>query len=537
MHRSTARLVIAVLMASPSACRSPSVGSAAPPPPAIVQPGPPEPQPQPEPPAGAWATTIGPPGVQRAEHMVVDAEGTTHLLAPRVRKCEQVPGPCGSLVGGQPSLVAHDRRGALRAVHDVDVTRGWVEAMARLPDDRIALLGAPGLGGTINRPAPQGPATSSIDVIDPGSGEIVKTIELDLEGRPGPSKLVVTPEGDFVVGGLFEGPLRVGPHQLRSSSDEWDVFVARFDATGQPRWLVTARGHVPKRSGQDTLDALVLLSDGDVAIAGGCRGQPLRLTARRGSAEIRCGGRRRDDAYVARIGPAGELRWVRHLESTVSGSKWSGVGASPTALAEAPGGGLVVTGLFSHVIEAHAPNGSRKALGRGFTDAFVVRYDPDGALGELWQLGGPGQDGVSAAVVVGEDLWLAGVLVGTDVPRDLRPSTTFTDHDPQSLHLPSRGVLARVGLDDGSYAEVAFAAEPELLEATHEGLHVAGSFADDTASFPFGNGSATTLLRRVDPHLTYESFLWAPPWSELQPGRLLPLGARPSSTPRAPSVK
>lgn len=50
----------------------------------------------------------------------------------------------------------------------------------------------------------------------------------------------------------------------------------------------------------------------------------------------------------------------------------------------------------------------------------------------------------------------------------------------------------------------------------------AGSFVGDAASFPFGDGTSNVLPRRVSPKEAYETFLWAPPWEALQPGRLLP---------------
>lgn len=480
----------------------------------------PEPAPPPKP--GAWATTIGPAGVQRAQHVVVDAEGTTHVVTPTVLECNDPSGTCGSLFGGEPTLIAHDRHGRLLHVRPLELPENFVNAVTTTADGKLAVLSQPDHKGADVRPR--------VRLLDPASGRVAETVVLELEGDPGPSHLACTPDGEFVVAGTFAGSLRIGPHALQSSSDEWDVFVARFDASGQPKWHVTARGHTPKLSGQDTLRAMEQLSDGDVAIAGGCRGQPLRFTAGARSEAIRCGGRKRDDAYLARIGSDGALRWVRHLWSTTSGSKWIGIGAVPVAMTEAPDRGLVVAGLFSHVLELRSGDATRSLHGRGFSDTFVARYDAAGTLVDAWQLGGPGQDRVADMVVVGDELWLAGTVAGEDALADLRPSPKFTDHRPEGLGLPMLGVLARVGLADGSHAhmvlggegDVLFSIEPEWLLAAPDGLRMAGSFVGDTASFPFGDGTATVLLRRVSPQETYESFLWAPPWEALQPGRLLP---------------
>jgi hypothetical protein len=484
-----------------------------------------EPAPPPEP--GAWATTIGPAGVQQAQHVVVDTEGTTHVVTPMVRKCNDPSGTCGSLLGGEPTLIAHDRHGRLLHVRPLELPENFVDAMTTTADGKLALLSQPDHSAADVRPR--------IRLLDPANGRVAETLVLELEADPGPSHLACTRDGGFVVAGVFAGSLRIGPDSLRSSSEEWDVFVARFDASGQPRWHVTARGHTPKLSGQDTLRAMELLSDGDVAITGGCRGQPLRFTAGERSESIRCGGRRRDDAYVARIGSDGTLRWVRHLWSTSSGSKWIGIGAVPVAMAEAPDRGLVVAGLFSHVLELRSGDATRSLHGRGFSDTFVARYDAAGTLVDAWQIGGPGQDRVGDMVVVGDDLWLAGTVAGEDALTELRPSRKFEDHRPEGLGLPMVGVLLRMGLTDGSHdhvvlrgeADVLFSVQPEQLLAAPDGLRMAGSFIGEAASFPFGDGTATVLLRRVPPEATYESFLWAPPWEALRPGTLLPLRRAP----------
>jgi hypothetical protein len=478
-------------------------------------------KPEPEPKPGAWATTIGPVGVQRVEAMVVDAEGTTHVLAPLVRDCKEPAGRCGSLFTELQSLIAHDRHGRLLHTHHLELADGWVDAMTSMPDGRLALLSRPNASAANTPPASR---PTRIRLVERASGEVVQSITLDLEAEPGPSHMVATADGDFVVAGTFIGRLRIGAHAVKASSDEEDVFVARFDASGKPRWHVTARGHTPGLSGQDTLRALEVLSDGDVAIAGGCRGRPLSFTDGRRSESIRCGGRKRDDAYVARIGPDGTLRWVRHLWSTTSGSKWIGLGAVPVALAEAPNHGLVVAGLFSHVLELRVGDTKRTLFGRGFSDTFVAHYDAAGTLVDAWQIGGPGQDRMWDLVVEGEDAWLAGTVAGQAALADLRPSKAFVDHDPESLHLPALGVLVRVRLVDGSHAHAMLGADAEWLLVAPDGLRLAGSFGDDTASFPFGDGGSTVLLRRLPPEQTYESFLWAPPWDALQPGRLLPRG-------------
>ncbi|MBL4686141.1 MAG: hypothetical protein JKY37_16225 [Nannocystaceae bacterium] len=468
---------------------------------------------------------MGPRGAQWVDDMVVDAADRTHALTSVFSDCHKPDSAdCHPAGPRQQIWVSYDAGG--NPLHERKLpTTEWADRMALTADGRLALLvRARSRVGRTN----DGRGSSSVRLLDPTTGNGLGVVPLDLDAEPGIGHFVPTADGGFIVAGVFDETLRIGTSTIEASSAEWDLFVARFDASGAATWHVTARGHSPGRSGQDTLHALQLLPNGDVAIAGGCRGRPLTFAGGGTTMAIRCGARKHDDAYVARIGADGTPRWVRRLGSTPSGGKWSTGGATPTALAHAPDGGLFVVGLFSHVVRLTDGAQTRSLWGRGFTDTFVVHYAKDGSLVDAWQIGGPGQDRIVDAVMVNDDLWLTGTVAGKSALLALSPSKAFAGHDPENLHLPALGVLVRLHPDDGSHAHFEMpsrapdnitSVDAMLLRVGTNGLRVAGSFAAEQAAFPGQQDVMLVLRRRLSPRANYESFVWAPTWQSLSRAR------------------
>jgi len=480
-----------------------------------------------------WATSIGRAGVQRPRDMVVDGEGATFVLADVSHGCTEVTLPSverlcpeGNL-GGQV-LVKHDRFGELEFVRRVDDReRWWIRDMTLVADGGLALLAGPRpqlWGEPAVAPEHRRPRVQRIDRTD---GRIVDTFEIAIEGTPGVHSFAGMPNGDLVVGGEFAGELRVGGRVVRSPAhdeQEWDLFVARVDGSGQVTWSSTARGQTRGPSGQDTLAALRVHHDGTIVVTGGCRGRPLRFESGGREIAIECGGRQRDDGFVAKWSSAGVLKWVRRIDGTMSGSEWSSLGATPKALAVAPTGDVVVAGIFSHELVLADDRGRRRELhGRGFADVFVARFDSSGDLEDAWHIGGPGQDDITDLLAHEDAWWLAVVVAGEGVlAGDWTRSSKFTGHEPANLHLGERGALVRLDAATWESAHVELAhAEPVRMAAAFHGLRIAGSFDVEATTVPLASGDTQTLRRRVGPRDTYEPFLWGATWHALARGLLL----------------
>lgn len=156
-----------------------------------------------------------------------------------------------------------------------------------------------------------------------------------------------------------------------------DVFVRVIRPDATTAWTTQFGG-----SGIDEGLAVAAASDG-VYVAGTTDGRLPNQEAAGGT-----------DAFVAKLGPAGRMLWVRQFGSRGDDR------ASAIALA---GHGLVVAGDTT---------GRLGARHRGMRDAFVVRIGLGGELRGVRQFGGPGDDAVNALAADRHKVYVAGTTTG-----------------------------------------------------------------------------------------------------------------------------
>lgn len=104
----------------------------------------------------------------------------------------------------------------------------------------------------------------------------------------------------ILVVGSFEETLDLGNGAITSNGKR-DAFVARLDAAGEHIWSVRFGG-----PGNDYAWQLVALPNGDLVVAGSFEG-----TGAFGAERLVANGP--SDAFVARLSPSGDVRWVRQL--------------------------------------------------------------------------------------------------------------------------------------------------------------------------------------------------------------------------------
>lgn len=75
-----------------------------------------------------------------------------------------------------------------------------------------------------------------------GSGQLLWASHAGLEGNVRAEVAAPMPDGGLAVGGRFRGKLAFAGDTLRSSTLDHDVFVACYDAAGQPLWARMAGG-------------------------------------------------------------------------------------------------------------------------------------------------------------------------------------------------------------------------------------------------------------------------------------------------------
>ncbi len=193
------------------------------------------------------------------------------------------------------------------------------------------------------------------------------------------SAMALTADGGIAVAGTFAGTLRVGDRSLTSAGST-DVFVARFDAQGTPRWALRLGG-----PGADTAQALTAWSE-RLVVAGNFDGN------------VNVGEHLVSDpsAFALSLTGDGAPTWLRLL----------GPETMPQALAASPDGALYLAGHFrgslqlgEHALDAH-----------GQSDVFLGRLDDQGTPRWLLRLGGPGIDHARALAVTSRGVILGGTF-------------------------------------------------------------------------------------------------------------------------------
>ena len=201
------------------------------------------------------------------------------------------------------------------------------------------------------------------------------TVELGTAGEDRAFGLAVTAAGDILVAGSTGGSL--GGH---ASAGGLDAFVALLDGRGAVRW--TAQLGSP---GEDKATRVAVDAAGEIYVTGSTEGA---LGDGRGAGL---------DAFLWRLSPAGQTRWVRQLGST---------GAEQgLAVAVAADGDPVIAG-FS---DGDLPGNHNL----GHEDWFVARAAPDGAWRWVRE-GGTAAPAAAYGLVVSADgdLWIAGLTAG-----------------------------------------------------------------------------------------------------------------------------
>lgn len=224
--------------------------------------------------------------------------------------------------------------------------------VAALPNDEVIV--AAGIVQPLTLGAIAVPHVGGVDVLVAkldANGGVVWAKSFGDGSDQSPSGLATDAAGRIVLVGLNRGVLGVGSTNV-TATDKQDGFAATFDANGNVVWGVGLGGP----EDQWTSD-VAFAPDGSVLVSGFFTGS-LELE---GQSWPSAGGQ---DAFVAKLGPEGHLRWAVPF-------------ASPTeerarALAYDATGGIVVAGTFESIVDY----GLGPKLSNGDTDLFLLRFAP-----------------------------------------------------------------------------------------------------------------------------------------------------------------
>jgi len=196
----------------------------------------------------------------------------------------------------------------------------------------------------------------------------------------------VATDGDAVyAAGTFEGLSDYGGPLFRSEGAR-DVWVASLNGAGGYRWSRRFGGRGDDR-------ATSVAARGGVTVAGSFEG-----LADYGGALLTSGGGR--DGFVAALGNDGAHRWSRRLGSDGDDEA--------LALAMDTTGDVAAAGAARGLCDL----GGRLHTNRGGSDAFVVRFAPDGAHRRDESWGGAGDDAARSLVWRDGAPWMGGSFTG-----------------------------------------------------------------------------------------------------------------------------
>jgi hypothetical protein len=190
-------------------------------------------------------------------------------------------------------------------------------------------------------------------------------------------------DGSFVVAYRYEETMIFGEGQpnetVLTSSGEWDVFVARYDASAELVWATSAGG-----PNDDAVQVAALFPDGTVTVAGTIcddavfgQGEPNETSLPAAGAY---------SPFVARYGPSGELLWAKRpldpVVSDIGGIRaWNG---DQILLAGECGNGPYFDASVMCYSEAGEACWSFTSVGEDPARAKAIGLVPDGSTGSLF---------------------------------------------------------------------------------------------------------------------------------------------------------
>jgi hypothetical protein len=180
-----------------------------------------------------------------------------------------------------------------------------------------------------------------------------------------------------------------------TSKGEADIFVAKFDRVGTIIWVNQVGG-----SADDFARGVAIDAQGNCYVTGSFQSRKAEIMTNTGEEKAAVMEKQSDsEIFVLKFNNKGALSWAH--------TAGSGPGGSGNALTVDIEGNVYVTGYFvgTGVFEDLTLNNS------GYVDIFVARYDPNGELVWVRQIGGRSDD-VATSIAVDEQgsVFLAGAF-------------------------------------------------------------------------------------------------------------------------------
>ncbi|MFW5972796.1 MAG: hypothetical protein ACOCTG_02295 [Bacteroidota bacterium] len=271
---------------------------------------------------------------------------------------------------GGPGL---DEAWAIAANSDGAYITGYFENTAHFDDISLSSVGS--LDVFVARYSPE--------------GDIVWVKQGGSPDRDSGTAIGVDASGSIYVGGVFSNSIDFGETSL-TSAGRFDLFVVKYDREGEVLWALRGGG-----KDRDGCTALAVSPDADVYIGGYFQGTATLGSQTLASPDVQSG-------FVAKLSPNGVVEWVRIIRASVH------VGSQAIAIDD--DGNVYVAGHFEGTGEWDM---TTQMTSEG-TDGFIAKYAADGDVLWIRSVGGPGHDRIDGIAFDGNgSLYVAGTFAET----------------------------------------------------------------------------------------------------------------------------
>lgn len=210
------------------------------------------------------------------------------------------------------------------------------------------------------------------------SGELVWAKSAGGRGEDRSYAITADPYGDIAIAGAITGTAHFD-NKIVSSSGDFDAIIAKYGSNGVCQWV--------KKGGGNNEDAAKGIGSDDAGnffitgyIYGNVEFDTIHLNTNPPSSS---------DIFIAKYKPWGDFVWARKCDSYL--------GDNPYGIATDWQGYSYLTGYFQN----ETTFGNYTIQAHGYNDAFLVKYDPDGNCDWAKAIGGNGLD-IGTAVCADE---------------------------------------------------------------------------------------------------------------------------------------
>jgi hypothetical protein len=364
-----------------------------------------------------WMVPISGPSVQQGLEVAVDSAGNVFACGAAYGDVDLHPGSADSLLTYPGSVQDH-----YLAKYTPDGSLLWGAVLGGEATDILwcVVADAQGnvyAGGTTGGGYDVDPGPDTLDLpltglcglllkFDPNGGLLWAHILPN--GSCDITHLATTATGGVICMGTFEDTLDADPgpdSTLLISAGAKDVFLGSYNGNGEPLWVAHFGSTHP-----DQGKGLRLADNGDVIMAMNFDHPmdvdpgPDTLLFNNTTAQ--------DDIALIRLDPSGQLVWADHIH----GSSYA---ETSRALALDANGDITLAGWFCFTTDLDPGPGVHQVTSSGSCDAFIARYDGNGAFLSAFTFGEVGNPTVLDMEVRSDGLiMLAGHL---PTPADLDP--------------------------------------------------------------------------------------------------------------------